>query len=286
MRIRQFEHLEGCGLRIPVDRVLIRPLHHPDRHGLVLCDPELLLPRLVRIELVGPGTLEVDRVCYHEPGHGIDRTGRQEVADLLFGLLRDPAVDRLPRRFGVVDEVKVHRVCPVPVFGHVDVLREERILLLRPEGVCRAEGVVLIFTVQAGIDPGKPLPAEGVVLREVQHRSDLVGGRAAGALVGDREGRGDAVGREEEVFARICRGAREVPVEVERKPAVPYRDAAGVARRPLPGGWSGIRRRRTRHIGASRNDTAERDEACQEQQADNLSVHDARYGVPDNYTWR
>ncbi|KAF5045879.1 hypothetical protein DSECCO2_476610 [anaerobic digester metagenome] len=228
VRVRHLEHLEGLGLRVRIDGI---PVHHRDSHRRVRSNPELLIRCLVHVELFDPGAFEVDRVRDHEPGHRVDRTRREEVADLLFGLFLHPPVDRRSRPIGVLDEVEVRDVCPIPVSGRLNILWEEGVRLLRPEGVCGAERVVAAPAVQPGVDRGKPLPPEGVVLREVQHRPDLVGGRAACALVGDRESRRDAVGREEEVISRVRRVGREAPVEVEREPIVPGRHVAGAIRR-------------------------------------------------------
>ena len=290
VRIRHPEHLEAVGLRVPVDRILVRAVHHRNPDRLARSDPELLLGRLGGVELLDPGPLEVDRVRDHEPGHGVDRTGGEEVADLILGLLLHPAVDGLARRFGVAGEVEVRDVRPIPPLRRIDICREERVGSLRPEGVCGAESVVLVPVVQNGIEPGKPGSPKGLVLWEVKHRPDLVAGRAPGALVGDREGRGDAVGREEDVFTRRSRVACNLPVEVEREPVVPRRDVADASgirsRRLLPGGRGRLPGRRLRYIGASRGDAADRDEACEEQQADDPPVHEMRYGAPDSYTWR
>ncbi|KAF5028286.1 hypothetical protein DSECCO2_660650 [anaerobic digester metagenome] len=209
-------------------------MHHRDRHGLVRAHPELRLFCPVRIERAGPGSFEGDRVRDDEPGHGIDRGGRQEVANLPPGSPFDPPVDRLPRRIGGARKVKVRRVRRVPALRESDVLREERIRLLRPEGVCRLNGAVSPRDLQAGIEPGKPLPPKGVVCREMENRPDLIGGRAAGALIGDRKGRRYAVRREKEVFRPriVC----EAPVEVASETVAARNDAFS---RPIVGRYTG-----------------------------------------------
>ena len=69
-----------------------------------------LLNCLCLIELLKPGRLEIDGIREYQPGQGSKYTGRQEVLDLLPGLLGDPIINDFPRSLCVGLEIEIHEL--------------------------------------------------------------------------------------------------------------------------------------------------------------------------------
>jgi hypothetical protein len=156
-----------------------------------------------------PAALEVDGVHEHQPGELVQRALRKELADLAPGLVLGPGVDAAARRFGLAQEVGLHGVGAVGGAQGLEVGGQELEVFLRPERVGLHELGVLGGALQVLLDGAEPGAQVLGLGREGEHRGDLFGGAARGALVGHGEGRVHAVGREEDIARLLGLGGVE-----------------------------------------------------------------------------
>ena len=147
-----------------------------------------------------PLAIEVDSAGEDHAGLGVERSGREQVLDLLFGVLFGPAVDLRSRGLGIRDEIERRRWSLVVVGERVLEGRLDGQSFLHPESV---RGVQFVASGVAGLgEVGEQRSEGGIVggvVMDVQDGLDFLGGLAAGARTRHGERRGDVEGRENQV---------------------------------------------------------------------------------------
>src|SRR5690348_15697053 len=80
----------------------------------------------------GPGAFEVNGVGQDQSRNLSEAAGGKDILDFVFGLLRDPAIDLVPRRFSAGDEVSLVDIGLIFALGSFEEGGKEGMTLLRP----------------------------------------------------------------------------------------------------------------------------------------------------------
>ncbi len=91
--------------------------------------------RGIFLEIIGPGSVEIDSIGQHQPGQRVDGAGRYEVLNALLGLVLDPAINGQTAGIRRAAEIQRPESGAVILGQQVEVWRQERISLLPPEGI-------------------------------------------------------------------------------------------------------------------------------------------------------
>ena len=181
--------------------------HHRNGDLAAIQQGEGGVPGRIPAELAGPVRLEVDRIAQHQTGQRIDRTQRDDIVDPICGLLADPLVNDPARPFRVRAKIQQVHGRAIVLGQQVQVATQEGKPVLPPEGVGDAEleafvcgdalGLALPFELQRQLVEGRV----ELVLRqaEMHDLGHLRGGIPAGTGIGHGQGKGDAVGRKDQV---------------------------------------------------------------------------------------
>ena len=130
--IGQFDGLERDVLHI-IGRIEVV---HERQVDLLACgEMERLRGRSRLGERVSPSALEIDRVGQDQPGGRIQASRWQDVLNLVFSLLGDPAVDFAPGSLGAGLEISQPNAGLVFVLAEAQEGREEGMALVRPQGI-------------------------------------------------------------------------------------------------------------------------------------------------------